>query len=377
MTGESGPTGAISQICIDGAYGEGGGQLVRTAVALSALTGQGVRVHHIRAGRAEPGLRAQHLAAVRALAEVCGAKLQGAELGSRTLTFEPMMPPQPGKYHWEIGTAGAVTLLFQAVLWPLALASGRSTITLVGGTHVEWSPPVDYVEQVYLPAVMKLALPAASESGLATVSIGPWGWYPRGGGVVQAVVAGGARLHGLTWAQRGSLRAVSVLSAASNLPEHVRQRQADHADFVLRKRGIKAKVRISSPPSPGQGTVVFVLAEYQHAIAGFTGYGRLRKPAEKVAEEACKAFVHYHERGQPVDKYLGDQLLLPVALAHAGSDATVEESQYAVESVTEHLLTQAWVIGQFLPRVDIHIGGEKGEMGLVTVRARHSFSASA
>ena len=370
------PEGPSCKVCIDGAYGEGGGQLVRTAVALSALTGRAVRIDNIRAGRSEPGLRAQHLAAVRALAVVCGAEVEGAEPGSKALVFEPTMHPQPGDYRWEIGTAGAVSLVFQAVLWPLALANGPSTITLVGGTHVEWSPPLDYLQQVYLPALQNLVSTAASDCPVATLAVDLWGWYPRGGGVIRAMIAGSVRLHGSQWTRRGSLRSVSVLSAASNLPEHISQRQASRADFLLRKRGIRAQIRASAPPSPGQGTMVFVLAEYQNAWAGFTGYGRLRKPAEKVAEEACQAFARFHERAQPIDEHLADQLLLPVALACGGADADGGETQYAVESVTEHLLTQAWVIQQLLPAVFVQIDGAKGGTGLVTVRARHSFSAS-
>jgi len=365
-----------SRISIDGAYGEGGGQLVRTALALSALTARAVYIENIRAGRSEPGLRAQHLAAVRALAAVCGAEVEGAEPGSKALVFEPTMHPQPGDYRWEIGTAGAVSLVFQAVLWPLALANGPSTITLVGGTHVEWSPPLDYLQQVYLPALRNVAFTAVGESPLATLVVDLWGWYPRGGGVIRAMIAGNARLHSVQWTRRGPLRSVSVLSAASNLPEHIGQRQASRADFLLRKRGIKAQIRASAPPSPGQGTVVFVLAEYENAQAGFTGYGRLRKPAEKVAEEACQAFARYHERAQPVDEHLADQLLLPVALAHGWAGADGGETQYAVESVTEHLLTQAWVIQQFLPAVFIQVDGAKGGTGLVAVRRRDSSSAS-
>jgi RNA 3'-terminal phosphate cyclase (ATP) len=368
--------GPSSIVRIDGAYGEGGGQLVRTAVALSALTGQTVRIDNIRAGRSEPGLRAQHLAAVRALAAVCGADVEGAQSGSQALIFQPTTSPQPGDYHWEIGTAGAVSLLFQAVLWPLALAHGPSTITLVGGTHVQWSPPLDYLQQVYLPALRNVTHTATSESPLAMLAVDLWGWYPRGGGVVKATIAGSVGLHSLQWTSRGSLRSVSVLSAVSNLPEHISQRQASRADFLLRKRGIKAQVRASAPPSPGQGTVVFVLAEYENAQAGFTGYGRLHKPAEKVAEEACRAFARYHERAQPIDEHLADQLLLPVALAHGWAEVDGGETRYAVESVTEHLLTQAWVIRQLLPTVFIQIDGAKGGIGLVTVRGRHSSSAS-
>jgi RNA 3'-terminal phosphate cyclase (ATP) len=164
--------------------------------------------------------------------------------------------------------------------------------------------------------------------------------------------------------ERGSLRSVSVLSAASNLPEHVRRRQADRADHLIRKQGIKPRIEIIAPPSPGPGTVVFVRAEYEGACAGFTGYGRLRKPAERVAEEACKAYVRFHKRGRPVDAHLADQLLLPLALAHRSPD--LGWSALAVESVTRHLITQAWLIQQFLP-VRVEIEGSEREPGVVTV----------
>jgi RNA 3'-terminal phosphate cyclase (ATP) len=345
---------------VDGAYGEGGGQVVRTALALSALAGMDVRLEGIRAGRERPGLRAQHLTAVRAVAEVCGAATERAEIGSRVLVFRPGAPPQPGQYRWEVGTAGAVSLVFQSVLWPLALAAGPSQVTLVGGTHVAWSPPLDYVQQVYLPALDRLAA-----QPLASVRIDRWGWYPRGGGIVYADIGGCARLCPLQLTDRGSLRGISVLSAASNLPDHVRQRQAARADTLLRKRGIKSRVEIANPPSPGPGTVVFLLAEYENVRAGFTGYGRLRKPAEKVADEACKAYWRYHKRKQPVDAHLADQLLLPLALAHRSPGSG--SSRYGAESVTRHLLTQAWLIRQFLPQVCIEVAGDQGQPGTVTV----------
>jgi RNA 3'-terminal phosphate cyclase (ATP) len=346
---------------VDGAYGEGGGQIVRTALALSALTGMDVRLEDIRAGRERPGLRAQHLTAVRAVAELCGAATEGAEIGSQVLAFRPATVPRPGRYRWEVGTAGAASLVFQTVLWPLALAANPSGVTLVGGTHVAWSPPLDYVQQVYLPALNDL-----SGRPIAHVTIERWGWYPRGGGIVQADIEGRAHLCPLQLTDRGSLRGVSVLSAASNLPDHVRQRQADRADFLLRKRGIKPRVAIADPPSPGPGTVVFLLAEYEHVRAGFTGYGRLRKAAERVAEEACNAYWRYHKRGQPVDAHLADQLLLPLALAHRSPGSGC--SQYGVESVTHHLLTQAWLIRQFLAQVHIEVVGDRGQPGTVMVK---------
>jgi RNA 3'-terminal phosphate cyclase (ATP) len=150
-----------------------------------------------------------------------------------------------------------------------------------------------------------------------------------------------------------------VLSAASNLPAHIRQRQAGRAESLLRKRGIKPTVEVLDPPSPGRGTVVFVFAEYEHACAGFTSYGRIRKPAERVAEEACRAFARYHKRSCPVDVHLADQLLLPLSLANG-------PSQYAVSEVTQHLLTNAWLIQQFLD-VRISVAGREREPGYVTI----------
>ncbi len=347
-----------SVLTVDGGYGEGGGQLLRTALSLAAITGRAVRVEHIRARRPNPGLRPQHLTAVRAVAQVCAAKVEGAQLGSRDITFAPTSPPRAGSYHWSVGTAGAVSLIFQAVLWPLAMADGCSEVTLVGGTHVEWSPPIDYLQHVYLPTLNELL---TSSQAIATIEVERWGWYPRGGGIIRARIEGNTHLRGLRLNGRGALREVKVLSAASNLPEHVRRRQAERADFVLRKRGIKAQVEAISPPSPGRGTMVFILAQYKGARAGFTAYGRLRKPAERVAEEACRAFFRYHKRARPVDAHLGDQLLLPLCLAEG-------DSEYAVEEVTQHLLTQAWVIRQFLQDVRIEIAGSEGQPGVVKIR---------
>ena len=340
---------------IDGSFGEGGGQLIRTALSLAAITGQAVRIVNIRARRSKPGLRPQHLTAVRAVAEMCAAQTRGADIDSRSLVFAPTAPVQPGDYRWDVGTAGATTLVFQTVLWPLALADAPSRITLVGGTHVDWSPPVDYLVRVYLSALSGLA-----ENELARIEVREWGWYPRGGGVIEATICGRARLCGLDLLERGSLRGVSVLSAASNLPDHIAQRQAKRADFLLRKRGIVPRIEIAAPPSPGQGTVVFVLAEYAHVRAGFTSYGRIRKPAERVAEEACRSFASYHKRGKPVDAHLADQLLLPLALAN-------QDARYAVASVTRHLLTNAWLIRQFLSDVHIGIDGKERESGTVTI----------
>lgn len=343
-------------IRVDGSYGEGGGQVLRTALSLSAITGRAFELEHIRARRPNPGLQAQHLTAVHAVGDLCAAEFEGAELGSRTLTFAPRSPPRPGHYSWDVGTAGATTLVLQAVLWPLALADGSSSLELIGGTHVAWSPPADYVRDVYL-----WMLQQTRAEPIAELEAEIWGWYPVGGGRLRIHIPGRAEAPRLCVLERGALRRVSVRSAASNLPRHIIERQASQAETCLRKQGIVPNVVMSGPPSPGKGTLVFVLAEYQHVRAGFTAYGRIRKPAEEVADEACRAFVRYHRRGQPVDQHLGDQLLLPVSLARGAT-------RYAVSMVTQHLITNAWLIKQFLG-VEVSITGSEREPGLVVVEA--------
>ncbi len=342
-------------IRIDGAYGEGGGQVLRTALSLAALTGQAFELEHIRARRPDPGLHAQHLTAVHAVGDVCAAELEGAQLGSRKLTFAPQSPPRPGHYRWDVGTAGATTLVLQAVLWPLAVAGGPSSVEFVGGTHVAWSPPADYVRDVYL-----WTLEQAIGGRFAELEVETWGWYPVGGGRLGAQIRGGTDIPALRVLERGALRRVSVLSAASNLPSHIVERQASRAESCLRKQGIVPHVETSEPSSPGKGTVVFILAQYEHVRAGFTAYGRIRKPAEEVADEACRAFVRYQKRGQPVDQHLGDQLLLPMALANG-------TTEYAVSVVTQHLITNAWLISQFL-EAKVSITGKEREPGLVVIQ---------
>jgi len=366
-----------SPLTIDGSHGEGGGQILRSALTLSALLGRPICLEKIRARRRRPGLRPQHLTAVRAVARICDAQLEGDALDSRTLTFSPRRPPQAGHYHFDVldaakgGSAGAVSLILQAVLLPLTMAEGDSTITLEGGTHVAWSPPIHYLQAVYLPTLARLGV-------RASVELEQWGWYPQGGGRVTCHVEGlgapatslrqgpwsfgpgtkgtkgsgqACSLSPLCLTERGGLRRITGFSATSNLPAHIGRRQRDRAVKLLRSRGFVPQIEIVDAPSPGPGTCVFLLAEFKGAVAGFTAYGRLRKPAEKVAEEAARAFLAYQRSGGAVDRYLADQLILPLALA-AG------ESHFTAGKVTNHLRTNAWLVGQFLP-VRVEIGEDQ------------------
>jgi RNA 3'-terminal phosphate cyclase (ATP) len=351
-------------LIIDGSYGEGGGQVLRTSLVLSAITGQPVRLEKIRAGRRKPGLKPQHLASVRAVGKVCDAELEGARLDSQELTFVPRSAPMAGQYTFDVaqfakgGSAGAVTLILQTILIPLALAKGISQVTLRGGTHVAWSPPFDYVKRVYLPTLVRMGIKAK-------VNIEPWGWYPIGGGEVRGTVEGqGAgeepclpseSLTGLDLRERGTLLRVRGLSASSNLPKHIRARQEAAALQVLRSNRVNARIDVTEAPSKGQGTVVFLWAEFENVVAGFTSLGERGKPAEQVAAQAADELVQFLHGNAALDRHLADQLVLPMALAAGPSRLTTE-------AVTQHLLTNAWVVNQFFPG-RVCVEGEEGQPG--------------
>jgi len=349
-------------VLLDGSHGEGGGQIVRTALSLSALTGRPLRVEKVRLARSKPGLRPQHLAALRAMARICDARLTGDQVGSRCFTFEPGALPKAGDYFFDIpqmagaASAGSVTLLFQALFPPLALARGASTLRLGGGTHVRWSPPFHYLAEVYLPLVEQMGFRVRLE-------MEQWGWYPRGGGQMVAQIEGlgsetGA-LSPLRLIERGRLEKVWGISAASNLPDHIPQRQRERAQRRLRARHLKADIDLAKAPSPGPGTFLFLVAQYQHLAAGFSGYGRIRYPAEKVADDAVRAFEEHLSSKAALDPHLADQVLLPLALVPGAST-------YTTSRITRHLLTNCWVIGQFIER-EMAIEGEEGSAGRVEI----------
>lgn len=353
---------------IDGSYGEGGGQILRTALSLSVALGRGIRLENIRARRPKPGLRPQHLVSVRAAAQISGAVVEGDGIGSSGLVFMPRHRPSGGTYTFDVGateaggSAGAISLVFQTVFLPLSLADAPSELTLIGGTHVAGSPPFHHLTRVFLPAVADLGLHA-------DLQLEQWGWYPKGGGVVRArimprQIPSSARFGwGRGEFRRGNPVRVWGISAASNLPEHVIERQRIQAEETLRKAGLRAEIEETDATATGIGTIVFLAAEYKNGIAGFTAYGALRKPAEKVADEAARDLVKFHASKACVDPHLADQLLLPIVMCNADASFTTPE-------ISEHLRTNAWVIEQFLgPCVDIQLH-DRG--ALVTVRGTDS-----
>jgi RNA 3'-phosphate cyclase len=341
-------SGAIE---IDGSFGEGGGQILRTALALSVILKRPLTLHHIRAKRKIPGLGHQHLMAVNALTQISGAKVEGNVIGSQRLTFIPG-EVCPGDYHFPIGTAGSVTLLLQALLLPLCLSQKSFRLILEGGTHVQWSPPYHYLSEVLFPILRFMGISVRGR-------IDQWGWYPKGGGVIQVEVQPSPSLGPISLLERGSLRKIRGFSAASLLPKHVAERQREEALRRIEKEmKMAAEITIlPDPPSRGPGSFLFLVAETEGALAGFSSLGRRGKRAEEVAGEAVTCLDDYLEAEGCIDPHLADQLIPFMAVAKGNSSFTTTR-------MTEHLLTNLWVIQHF-KNVKISMTGEKGKAGKV------------
>jgi len=340
---------------IDGSHGEGGGQILRTSLALAAVRQLPVEVHSIRAGRSKSGMAPQHLACVEAAAAITNGELEGADLRSERIVFRPG-PVVGGDYTFDIAarapSAGATTLLFHALLPALARSMQHSVVTLRGGTHVAWSPPFDYLKHVFLPAVGTVGVKANLQLRKA-------GWYPRGGGEIRATIEPLTRWAPLAWTDRGKLLSLRYISGYANLPKHVGSRQLSAGMDVLRANGFAAESEVVSLPGPGTGTIVLIAAEFESGRAGFSALGKRGKPAEEVAKEACADFVGFMQTRGCVDAHLADQLVPYLALADG-------PSRVAVAAVTEHLRTNVWAVQQFSD-VRIAIEGNLGEPGLLIV----------
>lgn len=328
----------MSLIVIDGAAGEGGGQMLRTALGLSLVTGRGFRIERVRAGRKKPGLQRQHLAAVRAAAEVGAAEVSGAAIGSGELKFLPKAAAQTGAYHFAVGTAGSTTLVLQTVLPALMTAAGPSTVTLEGGTHNIWAPPFDFLKRTFLPLLARMG-PQCS------ATLERYGFYPAGGGRV-AVTIEPAPLRPLELTSRGPIRRRAVRAVVSRLPLSIAEREVNTARDVLDWPAECAAVE--AVESPGPGNAVSIDVESDALTEVFVGFGAKGVPAETVARGAAEAARSYLAADVPVGEHLADQLLIPLALAGGGSFVTTEPSL--------HTTTNIAVVRKFL---DVAIAAER------------------
>jgi RNA 3'-terminal phosphate cyclase (ATP) len=331
---------------IDGSYGEGGGQVLRSSLSLAAITGTPIRLVNIRAGRENPGIAAQHLTSIRAAATICQAQVTGDALGSKYLEFIPGSAVKTGNYDFDVreilpsGSAGAVTLILQTILLPLSLAKGNSRINLKGGTHVNYSPTVNYIQDTYLPILQQMGI----ETKIKLIG---WGWYPQGRGELEIEISGNRQLTGINLLERGNLQQIEGIAVATNLPAHISQRMANRAENVLKQEGLKVHIQTLRERGLTAGAGIFLTAKYEYSVASFFGLGRMGIAAEKVADLACNQLLNFHDTDAPVDEHLADQLLLPAALA-------ATESHYRVSDVTGHLTTNGAVIEKFgLARINV------------------------
>jgi RNA 3'-terminal phosphate cyclase (ATP) len=336
---------------IDGSEGEGGGQVLRTSLALSLLTGKPFHLHNVRARRSRPGLQPQHLTCVTAAAEIGRAATRGASKGSSELTFEPN-EIRPGHYTFDVGTAGSTSLVLHTVYLPLALrAAGPCEVTLIGGTHVDHSPSYHFLEATWRAYLEAMGLHVRLQMQRP-------GFYPRGGGVVRALIQPCPSIGGLTLGTRGEA-AVRVTAAVAGLDRGIARRMARRAVHGLEQMGVEADSEEQTWDG-GPGAVLVVRVQTAPAPTVFAGVGARGKPAEGVADEAVEEASRYLKSDALVDEHSADQLVLPLALASG-------PSEYRVGRVTLHLTTNVGIIRRFVER-EIVIEGEEGAPGRVVIR---------
>ncbi|WP_210420386.1 RNA 3'-terminal phosphate cyclase [Aquisphaera giovannonii] len=357
MSSAGEPSRGEAPVVIDGSRGEGGGQILRTALTLSLLTGRAFRMTKIRANRDKPGLRPQHLKAVEAAA-LLGGEASGAEVGSRELVFRPR-PYEPRDLKLDIGTAGSAALVLQTLHLPLAMRAETAVrVVITGGTFNPKAPAFPFLEETWRAHLSRLGLSVALAMPAA-------GFYPRGGGRLEAWIEPG-RPAARALPDRGRLRRIRGVAGVCNLGEGIAARMRDRALQQLEDSGLNSDIEIDAVrwPGPGQGAAVAIWAEHEDAApATFVGLGERGKPAEAVADEAVEDLLGF-EAVEPaaVDPHSADQVLLPLALAEG-------PSSYSVSVVTEHLRTNAATVRLFLDReIAIDEPDDPGLPARVTIR---------
>lgn len=318
-------------ITVDGSLGEGGGQVLRTSLALSMVTGRAMRIERIRTRRPKPGLMRQHLAAVRAAARLCDAIVQGDQLNSQQLTFQPRAVA-PGEYHFDIGSAGSATLVLHTLLPPLLTAAGPSRIVVEGGTHNPLAPPFEQFAWSFLPLLEQMG-------PRVTGRLERPGFYPAGGGRIVVDVEPSAKLAPLTLVDCGAIRRRHAQSLVARLPLHIADRELAVVGQALGLEASDLKM-VDCQDTLGPGNVLLIAVESERLTAVFTAFGSKGVPAEAVADDAVRQTQQYLDAGAPVDEHLADQLLVPLSLAGGGI--------FRTSKPTDHTLTQIELIPRFL-----------------------------
>jgi len=317
---------------LDGATGEGGGQILRTALTLSMITGQPFRIKNIRANRAKPGLMRQHLMAVQAAAQISGAAVTQAEVGSTALTFAPKRI-KAGDYVFAIGTAGSCTLVLQTLLLALAHADGPSTVRITGGTHNPMAPPVQFLQRAYCRVLAAMGVNV-------DISLVRSGFYPAGGGIVMASVEQCVQMKQIALMAPGARRAGYAEAIVAGIPGSVGERELDAVGAGMGWGEPQLLMR-GLPGEQGPGNALLITLEHEHVTEVFSAIGEKSVRSEVVAKRVVQEARAFIVSGAAVGEHLADQLLLPMALAGGGC--------FTAASVSQHALTNAGVIARFLP----------------------------
>lgn len=334
---------------IDGSHGEGGGSLLRISAALSALKGDSIHIHNIRAKRPKSGLMPQHLNAIKAVAQLTRATCKGLEISSSEVLFSPNNP-QGGKYEIDIGTAGSITLVLQCFMIPAAFASSPVEITLRGGTDVRWSPPVDYLQNVTLPLLKSVGYQAK-------MNLLQRGHYPRGGGILKAKIWPVKKLGPINFLHL-KVNKIRGISHAAKLPEHVAQRQAQSAEKVLKSQGYEVDIEIQhSNKALGPGSGIVLWSEGESRVGG-SSIGKPGKRAEIVGQEAADELLYHISKKSALDGYMGDQIIPYVAIAG--------NSVVKTGVLTSHALTNIYASCKITGQ-KFKVKGELGDSALIKV----------
>ena len=337
---------------LDGSRGEGGGQILRTALALSLATGRPFRIERIRAGRKKPGLLRQHLTGVRLAAAVGEARVEGDELGSTTLVFEPSAC-RAGTHQVRVGTAGSTSLVAQAVLPALLFAEGPTELVIEGGTHAPSAPPFEFLERAWARLL-------ADHGARVELRLERPGFFPAGGGRVHVRVEPWREPRPMRLLERGERVSAEAVAILSRVPHHVAERELARVQVLLGWPEDRLRVEVR-PHSPGPGNALVLAIEHEHVTEVFVAFGARGVRAEQVADQACSAAKAWIAAAAPVGVHLADQLMLPLALGAGGT--------YRTTGLSRHSRTNVEVIDAFLPGAVTTAAAEGGGYD-VTVRGR-------
>jgi RNA 3'-terminal phosphate cyclase (ATP) len=338
-------------ISIDGSQMDGGGQILRMATTYACVLNKPFEFYNIRGKRRNPGLRPQHLATIKAAAEMCSGELTGGEINSTTITLKPGKI-RGEKYSIDIGTAGSISLMLQC-LAPISLyASSPTTFSIRGGTDVNWSPPVTFLEKIVYPAFKKMGV-------FINIITEKTGFYPKGGGKVIFQSNPVDQLRPF-FPEEGGIERVAGVSKCGNLPVHIAQRQAGSATRILKEAGFSAQIDFKTVSSLSPGSAICIWAKSKDMFLGASSLGDRGKPAEKVGSEATSSLISQIKTGANVDKHTADHLILPCSLAEG-------VSEFKVSEITLHTLT-AIEMARVFTDSEITVKGNIGKPGAINVQ---------